>query len=74
MDVTIGPGCGRTMEPGMVLNGIPGLDINMALGGGTGHSVQFHPSCRVTLGQQHDGPQVASEISGIRATDPDTDP
>ncbi|KAL6084353.1 hypothetical protein STEG23_031656 [Scotinomys teguina] len=37
-----------TMDPDMVLGSSPCPDVTMAPGGSTDHSVQHHPSCRVT--------------------------
>ena len=38
VDINIDPGCGRTMDPDMVLINCPGLDVILVPGGSTGHS------------------------------------
>lgn len=45
----------------MVIGSSPGSDVIKALGGSVDHSDRHHPSCRVSLGPQHD-PQLGSLV------------
>lgn len=50
MDINTDPGFSRAIHQDTVLRSSPGLNVTMALGGGTGHSGQHYHNCRVALG------------------------
>lgn len=59
MDLNTDPGCGRTMDPAMMLDSSPGPDVIMTLVGISGHQDPHGPSGSMAFKSQH-VPKVTS--------------